>query len=186
MNQYLKEKLSAPEKTNAEDFLDKEKNFNQQLKELIASKPEMVEDFQKPMVKDLKVEKIDKRGVVQPLTSGADFQAKIAAARKGAIKQAAGAAEDTLDYTQFKKQFADKARLAAKSPAAKKLMGVVPVLGGLANALISGDASAAVPVLDSAESLGPAAGTIDSRIESGTLTEEDKAQLRLQALRNMR
>lgn len=68
----------------------------------------------------------------------------------------------------------------------KKVLGAVPVLGGLASAAMSGDASAAVPLLGEADNLGPAAGTLDHRIEMGQLTDEDKAQLRMQALRNIK
>lgn len=79
----------------------------------------------------------------------------------------------------FIKKIADKR--AAKA-AGKKLLGAVPVLGGLVSAAMTQDASAAVPILDSAESLGPAPGSLDDRIERGTLTEEDKQLLRKQAL----
>ena len=122
---------------------------------------------------------------IQPVKSGADFQADklIYEAQRAAKEEALGKVGDTLDYSKVKN---------FKIPrSATKLLGAVPVLGGLASALSSGDASAAVPVLDAAESTGPQAGTIDDRLERGTLTPEDKQSLameqaRRQALQGMK
>lgn len=97
------------------------------------------------------------KDVAQPLTSGADFTEKIAAKR---------------------------AALQAAKAGGKKLLGAIPLIGGLATAAMTGDASAAVPVLGDVDSLGPAPG-IDSRIENGTLTDEDKIMLRQQALQRI-
>jgi hypothetical protein len=78
------------------------------------------------------------------------------------------------------------ANLRAAKMVGKKVLGAVPVLGGIANAVMSQDASAAVPGLDAAESTGPAAGSLDERIEKGTLTDEDKRQMRLEALQRLK
>jgi hypothetical protein len=60
----------------------------------------------------------------------------------------------------------------------------IPILGsaiGLASALGSGDASAAIPGLDSVEGTGPEKGSIDYKIENALpLTPEDEQQLQLQ------
>lgn len=148
----------------------KERLFNQGLKDLVNSPVDMVDDFQKPLTKTVPVDKIDTRQT-QKIKTGADFQADqiIRNAKQEAKLAALGKIGDTIDYSTFRK--------GAKT-AGKKLLGAVPVLGGIANAILSQDASAAVPLLDEAESLGPAAGTFDSRIANGTLTEEDKQQLR--------
>src|ERR1043165_329374 len=53
------------------------------------------------------------------------------------------------------------AKLRALKSLGTKALGAVPVLGGLASAAMSQDASAAIPVLDSAEPLGPAKGSLD-------------------------
>jgi hypothetical protein len=109
-----------------------------------------------------------------PLKSGKEFAAEQLGrnAMQEAKLAAAGKMGDTLDYSKFRKLF----RSAGKG------LKAVPVLGALATAAMTGDASAAVPVLGEAESLGPAPDSLDARIENGTLTEEDKLLLRQQAL----
>lgn len=211
MDKYLKQKV-APIDASAE-HISKEAEFAKQLRELSAQKPEMTEDFRNPMTKDLPVDRIDRRGEVVPLKSGSEFQvnqmfkdaesqaAKELAGRKGAMQELAYDAGQMkreynakalqengkkifgtkapvdLDYTQLRK---------AMKTGGKKVLGALPLIGGVANALISQDASAAVPGLDAADSLGPAPGSLDSRIENGTLTEEDKQLLRLEALQKLR
>jgi hypothetical protein len=145
MSEYLKSKIPASATSKAEDFLADDRSYAEKLKELIASKPQMVDDFQKPVAKDLPVEKIDRRGAVQPLTSGADFAAR-QAARQQAIKAASSGASDVLDYGQLKKEFADKARSAARSPAGRKVLGAVP-FAGAAYAALSGEPAMAAEEL---------------------------------------
>lgn len=200
MNDYLKQKLPVSPTSKGEDFISKDREYNQQLKELIASKPEMVEDFQKPMVKDLQTERINKVGDIQPIKSGADFKADQIirdAVRQDAIK---AAASNTLDYGQLRKEFADKAKLAART-GGRKLLGAIPLLGAGYAALSGEPAMAAeelagdVPVLGQVyEAIkptptGPAEGSLDARIENGTLTDEDKIalqqQARIKALQNI-
>jgi hypothetical protein len=184
MSDYLKQK--APKSKDATDFLKKERSFNQGMQELKSAPVEMVDDFQKKVVKDLPVEHINKLGEPQKITSGADFLAQqvIGQAERDAKRAALGKVSgDALDYKQLKKEFADKARQAARSGAGRKLLGTVPLVGGLLSAAMSGDASAAVPLLDSAESLGPQAGTLDDRIARGQLTEDDKQALAMEQAR---
>lgn len=74
------------------------------------------------------------------------------------------------------------AEMAGDSNIAKKLKGAVPkgalkaipLVGGIASALASGDASAAVPFLDSAESLGPARDSLEGKFERGEQLSEDE------------
>jgi hypothetical protein len=99
----------------------------------------------------------------------------------GVTENIGNAAQPLIGGNDFVKKIAD---LRAAKMMGKKVLGAVPVLGGLASAAMSGDASAAVPGLDQ-ESLGPAPGSLDSRIENGTLTDEDKNQMRLEALQRM-
>lgn len=56
--------------------------------------------------------------------------------------------------------------------AAKSGLKAIPVIGPLAAALASGDASAAIPVLGDAESLGPQKGSLGSIIEDPEATPE--------------
>lgn len=102
---------------------------------------------------------------------------------KGVTENIGQVAQPVLSGDDFVQKIA---ALRAAKMVGKKVLGAVPVIGGLANAVMSGDASAAVPGLDSAESLGPAPGSLDSRIENGTLTDEDKKQLRMEALKGIR
>ena len=198
MDQYLKQKLPAVDPTKvAQDAIDKELKYRKDLLELMGSKPEMVEDFQKPLVKDLPVQKIDTK-VAQPLTSGADFAAK-QAARSQAVKQVANSAENVLDYGQFRKEFADKARQIARTPVAKNALSILPFAGAAYGALSGDPAMAAEELAQDAAgpaglayeaikpvTTGPAAGSLDERIEKGTLTDEDKQSLRMQALKQLR
>lgn len=119
------------------------------------------EGFKNPIIKDV-TDKIDTKSV-QKIGKTSDVFDKVAAFR--AAKQAA-------------------------KTGGKKLLGTIPVLGGIASAALSQDASAAIPLLDSAESLGPQTGTFDDRVAKGTLTDEDKLQLmeeqaRIKALRGL-
>lgn len=174
-------------KKGTEAYLEKERSFSKGLENLKSAPVDMVDDFQAPAVKDLTVDKIT--NPVQKVKSGGDFVAEqiIRESRKAAAQQVG----DTLNYNELKKQFVEKAKKAARSGAGKKLLGAVPVLGGLASAAMSGDASAAVPFLDSAESLGPELGSFEDRLERGLLTEQDKQQLameqaRIQALQQIK
>lgn len=81
-------------------------------------------------------------------------------------------------------QFKDKIQKILASRAASKGLKALPIIGpaiGAISALSSGDVSAAVPVLDQIESLGPKEGSIDKMIEDGTITLEQ-----LQAIKKAR
>lgn len=178
MSDYLPRK--APPKDAAANYLQKEREFNKGMQNLKSSPVEMVDDFQKPFSKDVPAEKIT--NPILPIKSQAEFEADkiIRESRKAAVEEAG----NKLNYNELRKEFAQKAKLAAKG--GKRLLGAVPILGGLASAAMSGDASAAVPLLGEADNLGPEKGSLDYRIETGTLTEEDKQNLRMQALQQVR
>lgn len=129
----------------AVEYLERERSFNNDLRNLQSAPVEMVDDFQKPLIKDLPANKID-TNQVQKLTSGADFKAKqiIREAEREAKRQALGKVSgDTLDYSQFLKK------------GGKKLAAAVPLLGA-GYAALQGDpamaaeelVSDAVPVYD--------------------------------------
>lgn len=91
-----------------------------------------------------------------------------------------------LTGNEFLERMANlRAAKAFAKTAGKKVLGAVPIVGGIAQAVMSQDASAAVPFLGDSESLGPAPDSLDARIENGTLTDEDKAELRKQALQQI-
>ena len=79
--------------------------------------------------------------------------------------------------------FVDK---ISRLKAMKKLGKAIPGIGAVV-ALASGeDASAAVPVLDQAENIGPTVGSFDDRLEKGQLTPEELEMLRSQYLNKER
>lgn len=81
---YNKKKL--PPLDRVAKRLEKEREFNKGMQELVASKPEMTDDYRKSIAKDLPVEKIDRRGQVWPQSKPSDVVDKIAAFR--AMRQA--------------------------------------------------------------------------------------------------
>lgn len=96
---------------------------------------------------------------VQKLVSGNMFQDKIA---------------KILESKRLAKAAASLGGVASKG------LKAVPFIGtamGLGSALMSGDASAAIPVLDQADNLGPEEGTLESKLESGTITKDELQQL---------
>lgn len=77
--------------------------------------------------------------------------------------------------------FADKiARLRGLKNIAGKLPMVGSIVGGLGAMLGSEDASAAVPILNEAETTGPQLGSFDDRLEKGQLTPEELQELKKQ------
>ena len=192
MDKYLKEKLPKADTTKAEDYLEETRRIRRELN--MAPAPSMVDDFQKPLVKDIPREKIKTLGEIQPIKPASEHMAN-EIIRKAAVEQVGDSLDylkpkkvkDTSEYLydagKYLKEFKDKARLAARSTVGRKVLGAVPLLGGLASAAMSGDASAAVPLLDSAESLGPEAGSLEYRMENGLLTDQDKQQLALEQAR---
>lgn len=68
-----------------------------------------------------------------------------------------------------------------KINALRKMSKGIPMLGAITSlgaGLMSGDASAAIPVLSEADDLGPQVGTLEQKLESGEkLTDEEMKQL---------
>ena len=133
-----------------------------------------------------KTEKIDTRGTIQPQTSGKDFakmQDEIALKQrlKSSFKAAAQAGDDQMMNNLRK--IAQNMKKGAKT--GLKSIPIIGSLAGLAGAVSSQDASAAIPLLDTAESLGPARGSLEAKLEAGTITPEERNMLRQQALANM-
>jgi len=56
----------------------------------------------------------------------------------------------------------------------------LPIVGGLAAAMSSGDVSAAVPILGDASPTGPEKGTLERKLEDGTITPEEMERLKKQ------
>ena len=92
---------------------------------------------------------------------------------KGIIQQVGSVAKKTGN-TSFMKDLikrVSKSKLA--KGATKKLLGAIPLVGGIASAISSGDIRAAVPGLDMIDPLGAKEGSLNQRIESGTLSPEE-------------
>lgn len=172
-----------------DELIEKELAFRQNLRSLDSAPVKKVNDFQQRVVKELPVERIN-TVAPQKIKSGSEFLAdKIIHDSK---KEALAKTAESINYNDIRKEFLEKSKTAARAArfGGKKLLGALPLVGGLANALISEDASAAAPMLGDAEPVGPAKGSFDDRLESGALTEDDKQQLleqqaRIRALQNL-
>lgn len=88
-----------------------------------------------------------------------------------------------ISGNSFKNKISDileSRKLAKAATAAGKGLKALPLIGpaiGLASAFATGDASAAVPVLNDIEGAGPMKGSIESKIENGTATQDEIDQL---------
>jgi hypothetical protein len=56
----------------------------------------------------------------------------------------------------------------------KRVLSALPLVGGLAAAMATGDASAAVPVLGDADPLGPQAGSLEAAVQDPSLSREQR------------
>ena len=75
------------------------------------------------------------------------------------------------------KTAAKRAALQGIKTGSKKLLGMVPFVGGLATAAMSGDASAALPIPESAP-LGYADQSPEAQLEKGKITPDEYSRLR--------
>ena len=100
--------------------------------------------------------------------------------------QKVGNAEAVADKIQSILKSRAAARLGKQaSGIGKSFVKGIPVLGGLAvglgTALSSGDASAgelaATPILSEAEDVGPTPGTLEAKLENGTINADEMQQL---------
>jgi len=176
---YIKAKSSPDKSMNlAKGTLDKD---------VLTVKSSAPADVTPEVTKVRGTQKINTMGEAQDLISGKDFTSKINDIKlKGDLKATMEDAIKRGDHTMMNKL----KQVATKfSKNAGKGLKSIPILGsaiGLASAIGSDDASAAIPILDSAESLGPQKGSLDYRLENGMLTEEDKEELKRQTLLNMK
>lgn len=97
------------------------------------------------------------------------------------VKKLPDAAEHTANTA--KKRALLKAAKKGASKFVKTGMKSLPLVGGLAAALASGDASAAVPILGDVESLGPKKGSEEAKLEDMSLPMEERIKL-LKAIKN--
>lgn len=103
---------------------------------------------------------------------------------------------DAGDMSKIKNKAADLIKMGQKSKAKKLLRGAIkvaskgvkalPIIGGLAAALANRDASAAIPIINQAENLGPEEGSLAFKLESGTITPEERKQLIMNSLKQKR
>lgn len=120
MSNYLPQK--APAQLSKEELLERESEFNRKLKDLDNSPIAKVDDFQKPLVKDLPVQKINTKEVVQQI-GGNDFVEKIAKLR--ALKQAGKKAMGIIPFAG-----AGYAALSGDpAMASEELAGDIPFVG---------------------------------------------------------
>jgi len=144
-------------------------------------------------------EKIDTREV-QPILSPREHKLKITkdraakmlkkGDREGATKllKEAMASQD-YKITETKKKAA-KSMLSSgiKSNLLKKVgskaLKSIPIIGGIASAISSNDASAAIPVLGDSESTGPAKGSRDAKFENPNTSDKDREQMYKESIKN--
>lgn len=126
------------------------KNYTDKIKkdEVIARIPESTEHIKDEIVKKIpdSTKKIDTSKQLMKVKSGKEFTENIA--KKRALK--------------------------ALGKFGKTGLKSLPLIGGVAAALSSGDVSAAVPVLGDIESLGPRQGTPEAVIEDMSATPEER------------
>jgi hypothetical protein len=77
----------------------------------------------------------------------------------------------------IKKAMESKAFKRIAKSAAKKTLKSIPIVGGLASAIMSKDASAAVPVLSEAEEAGPSKGSLEAKMEDPSLSAEQRYKI---------
>ncbi len=84
--------------------------------------------------------------------------------------------------------FQDKIKSILANRAAGKLasnsLKAIPFAGaalGIGSALLSGDASAAVPILNEADAVGPTEGSLEAKMEGGTINPDEMQKLLAQS-----
>lgn len=99
---------------------------------------------------------------------------------------------DTLDYGKLRKEYVNKAKDASDGISRKGIKALskgvkgIPVIGALASLAMAEDASAAVPVLDSAESAGMSPEAENQMMaEIQARKDYGKSQARMDALANL-
>jgi|TARA_R110000851_G_scaffold293070_2_gene447628 hypothetical protein len=143
---YLDQKVAPDKSVNlAKGSLDKD---------VMTAKSSASADVTPERVNVEKMDKIDTVGQKQPLISGDDFVKKQQMLEKQRLMTKFKKAAESGDH-QMMELLKDKARKFAK--VASKGLKTVPVLGSLAALATAEDAAAAVPILDSAESVGMSA-----------------------------
>jgi hypothetical protein len=172
MDKFLKQKIMG--RDLAEERLRKQQELQQGMKDLKNAPVEMVDDFQKPMAKDLKPEVINTKEAL-PVQNA---QVAMAAneAKKQAIAEMAGKApqvEKSINYNDLRKEFAQKAKTSrAADLMKKKFMGAVPLLGA-GYAALQGDPAMAAEEL-AQDAMGPAGLAYEAirPSDSGNVEEE--------------
>lgn len=156
LDEAQKARINTPDKSRnlAQGALDKDV--------LRASGGSMSADVTEPIMKmNVGTEKIDTKQVT-PITSGSDFAERQATrSLKGDLRATARAAAEAGDTDTLKKlkQIAEK-----MSKKASKAAKVIPGVGAVMALAGAEDASAAVPLLDQADSVGMSASEEDQLI----------------------
>jgi hypothetical protein len=178
VKKYLTEKLideeSAPDKVG--EYLDREVKFNRDVNTLKSAPVDKVDDFQKPLVKDIPREKINKLGDVLPQSSGSDFQKNIEA-KRAALRAKTGKLPEIpneINYNEFKKGISHAA--PSMKGAGKKILGALPFLGA-GYAALQGDPAMAAEEL-ATDAAGPAGMAYEAiRPEIAGNPEEERQML---------
>lgn len=133
------------------------------VKDIIRLTPERFKQVQSK----IKAKSAIKSKLNQALKSGDKEAAKAIVNKVGEVAKKTGKTELLADLIKR----VSKSSLA--KGAAKKVLSAIPLVGGIGAAISSGDIKAAVPGLDYIDDLGPKKGSLNERIEKGTLTPKD-------------
>lgn len=87
-----------------------------------------------------------------------------------------GSDRDIMKLKSGKEFTGDIAKKRALRSLGGRALKAVPFLGGIASAISSGDASAAVPILGEADELGPGKDTLEGRLERGEMLSAEEMQ----------
>jgi len=161
------------------ELFDKQKQEEEVSSKLASKMPQEVGDN---WISPSKTEKIRTDEVIKQI-SGEDFVDK-----QRALAEASEAKRmarlGNLDKGQPKWKMNRFPKLMSKLGSGAKALPIVgPALGAL-SALSSGDASAAVPILNDIESTGPERGSLESRYESGEKLSPTEMQELMKKLSN--
>jgi len=155
------------------------------LKDIIAKKQEILSTGNKDLISKMN-KLVDQKApdLKNQLGSGSDLQERLKYEgprehiKSDKLKYRGGREKISTRTTQALKSGDDFVKSIANKRAMKKLgkaaLSGLPLVGGVASALSSGDVSAAVPIIGDSEALGPREGSLESMVENPDVSPEDR------------
>ena len=143
--------------------------------DLLSVKSSGKADITPERIKVGKTDKLDLLGEKQDIIKADDHMKKVKDFQmKGRLKETMKGAIKRGDTDMI-----SKLKMIGKglSKGARTGLKAFPLIGGIMAAVSSGDASAAIPILGDADNLGPAPGSLERKLEDGTITPEERMLL---------